>query len=40
MVAAIIFLNINSASGHELSGRVRAYVYNYYAWADCAWVAK
>ena len=40
MVAAINFYYINSASGHELSGRVRAHAYNYCAWADCAWVAK
>ena len=31
---------ITSARGHELSGRVRAHTYNYYAWAECAWVAK
>ena len=31
---------ISSARGHELSGRVRAHAYNYYAWAECAWVAK
>ena len=30
---------ITSARGHELSGRVRAYAYNYYAWAECTWVA-
>ena len=40
MVAAIHFYYINSASGHELSGRVCTHAYNYYAWADCAWVAK
>ena len=28
---------ITSARGHELSGRVRAHAYNYYAWAECAW---
>ena len=26
--------------GHELSGHVRAHAYNYYAWAECMWVAK
>ena len=26
--------------GHELSGRVRTHAYNYYAWAECMWVAK
>ena len=26
---------ITSARGHELSGRVRAHAYNYYAWAEC-----
>ena len=31
---------ITSARGHELSGRVSAYAYNYYAWAECTWVAK
>ena len=31
---------ITSASGHELSGCVRAHAYNYYAWAERAWVAK
>ena len=31
---------ITSARGHELSGRVRAHTYNYYAWAECSWVAK
>ena len=31
---------ITSARGHELSGRVCAHAYNYYAWAECAWVAK
>ena len=31
---------ITSARGHELSGRVRAHAYNYYAWAECTWVAK
>ena len=31
---------ITSARGHELSGRVRAHSYNYYSWAECAWVAK
>ena len=31
---------ITSARGHELSGRVRAHAYNYYARAECAWVAK
>ena len=31
---------ITSARGHELRGRVRAHAYNYYAWAECAWVAK
>ena len=31
---------ITSARGHELSGRVRAHAYNYYGWAECAWVAK
>ena len=30
---------ITSARGHELSGRVRAHAYNYYAWAECTWVA-
>ena len=30
---------ITSARGHELSGRVRAHAYNYYAWAECEWVA-
>ena len=30
----------NSARGHELSGRVCAHAYNYYALAECAWVAK
>ena len=28
------------ARGHELSGRVCAQAYNYYAWAECVWVAK
>ena len=32
--------HITSARGHELSGRVRAHAYNYYAWAECEWVAK
>ena len=31
---------ITSAHGHELSGRVRAHAYNYYALSECAWVAK
>ena len=31
---------ITSARGHELSRRVCAHVYNYYAWVECAWVAK
>ena len=31
---------ITSARGHELSGRVRAQAYIYYAWAEYAWVAK
>ena len=31
---------ITSARSHELSGRVRAHAYNYYAWAECVWVAK
>ena len=31
---------ITSARGHELSGRVRAHAYNYYAWAECAWAAN
>ena len=31
---------ITSARGHELSGRVHAHAYNYYAWAECVWVAK
>ena len=26
---------ITSARGHELSERVRAHAYNYYAWAEC-----
>ena len=30
---------ITSARGHELSGRVCVHAYNYYAWAECAWVA-
>ena len=29
-----------SARGHEISGCVHAHAYNYYAWAECAWVAK
>ena len=29
---------IASARGHELSGRVRAHAYNYYAWAECHWL--
>ena len=36
----LLVLFITSARGHELSGRVRAHAYNYYAWAECAWVAK
>ena len=31
---------ITSARGHELGRRVRAHAYNYFAWAECAWVAK
>ena len=31
---------ITSARGHELSGRVRAHTYKYYAWAECLWVAE
>ena len=31
---------ITSARGHELGMRVRAHAYNYYARAECAWVAK
>ena len=31
---------ITSARGHELSGRVRAHAYNYYALSECKWVAK
>ena len=31
---------ITSARGYELSGRVRAHSYNYYAWVECVWVAK
>ena len=31
---------INSARGHELSGRVRVHTYNYYVRAECVWVAK
>ena len=31
---------ITSSRGHELSGHVRAHAYNYYAWAECEWVAK
>ena len=27
---------ITSARRQELSGRVRAHAYNYYAWAECA----
>ena len=27
-------------SGYELSGRVRAHAYNYYAWPECSSVAK
>ena len=29
---------ITCARGHELSGRVRAHAYNYFAWAECEWV--
>ena len=31
---------ITSARGHELSGRVHAHTYNYYAWDERSWVAK
>ena len=31
---------ITSARGRDLSGCVRAHTYNYYTWAECAWVAK
>ena len=31
---------ITSARVHELSGRVCTHAYNYYAWAECRWVAK
>ena len=33
-----MYMYITSACGHELSGHVRAQAYNYYAWAECAWV--
>ena len=32
------FSTVNSE--HELSGCVRTHAYNYYAWAECVWVAK
>ena len=33
-------INMNSAHGHEFSGRVCAHAYNYYGWAECVCVAK